>query len=188
VAGVPRSGLAQRGRGVSDQPDFSTHPTPGRPPFRLVVALGLAVLALAGSIYFAWFARRDARVARERLAGVQREVGDLQARIQAYRARSAAGGDLLTRAAAAGESPPEKIVAELARVLPGAARLERVTITYGDTIALEMAVVARDAAAWDRTLKRLEAIPFIEDVSLGPERREGEVRTTVSARWVERRR
>ena len=170
---------------MSDQPDFATHPAPRRPPARRLVALVLAVLALAGSLHAAWSARRDARIARERLAEAQEQVGGLEARIEAFGARVAAGGGLLARAVAAGESPPEKIVAELARVLPDAARLERLSITYGDSIALEMLVVARDAPAWDRTLESLEAIRFLEDVSPGPERREGEVRTTVSASWVE---
>lgn len=109
----------------------------------------------------------------------------MQTRIQAFGARAAAGGGLLTRAAAAGESPPERIVAQLAQVLPDTARVERLSIVYGEEIALEMRVVARDATAWDLTVQRLEQTRFLADVSPGPEHRDGEVRTTVRARWVE---
>lgn len=169
---------------MKDQPDFSTTQRPRRPPIREIAALVVAVALLGLALHTAWATRRDARTARDRLAAVQREVESMQARIRAVGARTAAGRDLLTRASAAGESPPERIIAELARALPEAARVERLSIVYGDDISLELRVVARDATAWDRTLERLEETRFLEEVSPGPERREGEVRTTVSARWV----
>jgi hypothetical protein len=129
--------------------------------------------------------RREAAAARDHVAAVQREIGTLQARLRAVAGRTLAGGELLTRAAAAGEAPPERIVAELARALPDDARIERLSIAYGDEIALEMRVVARDPEAWDRTLERLAKAEPLEEVSPGPERREGEVRTTIRARWAE---
>jgi len=173
---------------MKDQPDFSTTPRSRRPPIREIAAVIVAVALLGFALHAAWATRRDARIAHDRLATVQRDVGSMQARIRAVGARTAAGGDLLTRAAAAGESPPERIIAELARALPEAARVERLSIVYGDDISLELRVVARDATAWDRTLERLEETRFLAEVSPGPERREGEVRTTVSARWVGRAR
>lgn len=185
MARVHGGRLAERSPPVSEQPDFSTHPGPRRPPLRAVAAVVVALLALGAALHTAWSARRTARVAQDRLAEVRREVGALEARVQAFGARNVAGGDLLNRAAAAGESPPERIVAELARALPEAARLERLNITYGEAIALELRVVARNARAWDLTLSRLEETRFLEEVSPGPERRDGEVRTTVTARWVE---
>jgi hypothetical protein len=149
------------------------------------VAVALALLALGFAVHTGWATRREAAAARDRLAGVQREIGTLQARIRAVGARAAAGGELLARAAAAGEAPPERIVAELARALPDDARVERLSIVYGDEIALEMRMVARDPEAWDRTLERLAQAESLEQVSPGPERREGEVRTTIRARWAE---
>ena len=76
-------------------------------------------------------------------------------------------------------------MAELAQALPEAARVERLSIAYGEDIALQMQVVARDSAAWDRTLERFEENRFLDEVRPGAERRDGEVRTTVSALWVE---
>jgi hypothetical protein len=145
----------------------------------------LALLALGFALYASWSTRRAAAAAQDRLATVKREIGTLESRIRAAGARAAGGGDLLIRAAAAGEAPPERIVAELARALPDDARVERLSIVYGDEITLEMRVVARDPRAWDRTLERLAQAESLEEVSPGPERREGEVRTTVRARWAE---
>jgi hypothetical protein len=145
------------------------------------MALGLAAWSASTT-------RREAGAARARLAEVRREIGSLQSRLRAVDARTTQGGELLHAAAAAGEAPPERIVAAIAQALPGDARLERLTIGYGEAISLEMLLVARHAAAWDRALARIvEAGPF-EEVIPGPERREGEIRTTVRARWVEERR
>jgi len=159
VARIGRGGLARRGAHVKNQPDFSTTPRSRRPSLWEIVAVVVAVALLGVALRTAWSTRRDSRAARDRLAAVQREVVSMRARVQAYGARVPAGGGLLAQAAAAGESPPERIVAQLA--------------------------VARDAIAWDLTLERLEETRFLEEVSPGPEHRDGEVRTTVSARWVE---
>lgn len=188
MARIGRSGLARRGARLKNQPDFSTAPRSRRPPLWEIVAVVAAVALLGVALRTAWTTRRDLRGARDRLAAVQREVVSMRSRVQAYGGRVPVGGGLLTQAAAAGESPPERIVAQLARVLPEAARVERLSIVYGEEIALEMRVVARDAIAWDLTLERLEEMRFLEEVSPGPEHRDGEVRTTVSARWVERSR
>ena len=170
---------------MKDQPDFSTTPRSWRPPLWEIVAVVVAVALLGVALRTAWTTRRDSRAARDRLAAVRREVVSMQARVQAFGARAAAGGGLLTQAAAAGESPPERIVAQLAHALPEAARVERLSIVYGEEITIEMRVVARDATAWDLTLERLEETRFLEEVSPGPEQRDGELRTTVRARWVE---
>jgi hypothetical protein len=173
---------------MREQPDFSTSPRPRRPPAREVLAVVLGFLLLGLAIASGATTRRDAGAARERLAAVRREIASLEARLRGVDARTAEGGDLLSRAAAAGGSPPDRIVAAIARVLPEDARVERLTIDYADAITLEMLLVARDAAAWDQALARLvEAGPF-DEVIPGPERREGEIRVTVSARWAEERR
>jgi hypothetical protein len=75
-------------------------------------------------------------------------------------------------------------VADVASVLPGDVRLERLSIDYARDGALEMHVVARDATSWDRLLDRLERAPRLREVQPGPEAREAEVRSTVRARWV----
>ena len=170
---------------MTEQPDFSTTPRPRRPPVRDVVAVVLGLLVLGLAVRTAWVTREEATAARARLAAVQRDIDRLRARTRVVTARAAAGGELLTRAAAAGEVPPERIVAELALALPDDARVERLSIVYGEGISLEMRVVARDPGAWDRTLERLDQAGSLEEVSPGPERREGEIRTTVRAGWAQ---
>jgi hypothetical protein len=184
VARGVRGELAERAL-VREQPDFSTRPRPRRLPTRHLVAFvgGLLVLALA--VRIAWTARHEAEAARERLAEVEREVVSLGARLRAFGDRGARGEDL-ARAAAVAEAPPERIVATLARALPDDARVEQLSIVYGNEISLEMRVVARSPAAWDRTLERLEETAALDEVSPGPEKREGEVRTTVRALWARR--
>jgi len=165
---------------VSRQPDFSTAPRRSRVPAWETVAVGAGLLAVALSATGAWRAREEARAARSRLAEVRRDVEATAARQRALEvlARGPARG------LAAAEAPPARIVADLASAIPAGVRLERLLIDYARDGAVEMDVVARDAASWDRLLARLEGAPWLREVQPGPEAREGEVRTLVRARWV----
>jgi len=163
---------------VSRQPDFSTTPRPSRAPVWDTVALatGLAALLLSGVV--AGRAREEARAAGARLAEVRREVEAATVRLRAFDAP--AGTPVLPAA----EASPARIVADLASVLPGDVRLERLSIDYAHGGALEFDVVARDAGAWDLLLERLGQAPRFREVAPGPEAREAEVRSVVRARWV----
>ena len=169
---------------MREQPDFSTHPRPRRPPAAEVALVLAAVLALGAASRSAWVARREATAARDRVSVARREVASLESRVQATSGRSAAEARLLVRAAAAAESPPQRIVAVLGRAFPEAARLQALTIDYGEAVSLEMQVVARDTEAWDLLLARLHEDSSFEDVTPGPERRDGEIRSSISARWA----
>jgi Tfp pilus assembly protein PilN len=172
--------MARGARLVTHQPDFSTAPRPSRLPVWETLAVGAAfvVLILAGG--GAWRARQEARQARARLGDVRREVEAASARLGALEARSRGN----TRALPAVEAPPSRIVANVASALPGDARLERLSIDYERGGALEMEVVARDAASWDRLLDRLGRASWLRDLEPGPEAREAEVRSLVRARWA----
>lgn len=169
---------------MTDHPDFATAPRPRRPPAWELAGLALGILALAWVARAAWTARAEAREARARLSELRHETDAVQARLKALDASAAAGGERLARAAAATASTPARIVAAVAAVLPAEARLEQLAIEYGRDVSLEMRVVTRDAAAWDRFLDRLERAPDFAEVAPGPETREGEVRTVVHARWA----
>lgn len=162
------------------QPDFSSVPRPSRVPGweRLAVAAGLLALVVAGGM--AWSTREEARTARARLAEVRRDLDAATSRLRALEQRRRAGLPALPAA----EAPPADIVADIASLLPAEARLEGLSIDYAGGGSLEMRVVARDAAAWDRLLERLERDPRLRDVEPGPEAREGEVRSLVRARWA----
>jgi hypothetical protein len=150
------------------------------------VLLVLGLLAFGVAARAALLARREAAVAVERLDAVQAELRRMQTRLQAVEGRASTGGVLLAHAAVAGETPPERIVAILAQALPDEARLETLSISYGEALTLELRVVARDARAWDRTLEGLMETERLEEVIPGPERRDGEIRTGISARWAGR--
>jgi hypothetical protein len=169
---------------MSEQPDFSTTPRPRRPPAWDVVAVVFGFVALGLVLGLALKTRGEAQAARESLAGLRQEIASLETRLRAVDGRTSGGSELLSQAAAAGESPPDRIVAAIARALPDDARVERLTIEYGDAVTLDMAVVARDASAWDRALARLAQDGPFEEVIPGPERREGEIRVALSARWA----
>ena len=165
---------------MNRQPDFSTAPRPGGLPAweSLAVAAGLVALALAGGE--AWRARLEARQARARLADVRREVEAASARLRALDARARG----TPRALSAAEAPPSRILADVAAVLPGDARLERLTIDYARGGAFEMQVVARDAASWDRLLDGMARAPWVRDLEPGPETREAEVRSVIRWTWA----
>ena len=165
---------------MTRQPDFRTAARSSHAPLwagALLVAGALAVLAAS---YQALDARAEASAAAARLAEVSREVAVLSSRKAALVARALVpGGEPL----AAAEASPARIVADLAALLPPDVRLDRLAIDYQAGGALELLVVARNAAAWDLLLERLERSPRIHEVAPGPEARASEVRNLVRARW-----
>ncbi len=166
---------------MTRQPDFRTSPRASRvPAWQHLAVAACALVAIAAAVQ-AYATREEARGAARRLAEVSREVDAARGRVQALEARRAGEAGVLSPA----QVPPALVVAEIAAALPGDVRLERLAIDYRRGGALEMLVVARDAAAWDRLLQRLEAAPRIREVEPGPEARAAEVRSLVRARWAE---
>ena len=165
---------------MTRQPDFRTAPSGTKAWGWDAAWLAIGVLAALVASYQAVSAREEAHGAAARLADVTREVATLQARESAVAAQAAAAGG---RALLAEEVPPARIVAEIAAALPPDVRLDRLAIDYERGGALELLVVARDAAAWDLLLERLERAPRIREVEPGPEARAAEVRSVVRARW-----
>jgi hypothetical protein len=165
---------------VSRQPDFATSPRPARTSAWHNLALAVGALAALAAAATALRARDEAEAARRRLAEVRREVDTAAARVEALEAgaRAVAAGML-----APDEAPPARIVSDVASALPGDVRLERLAIDYRRGGTLELEVVARDASAWDLLLQRLELAPRLRAVTPGPEERDAQVRSVVSARW-----
>jgi hypothetical protein len=161
------------------QPDFSTTPRreAARPAWESLL-LAAAALALVGSGWAAVRARNEATEAAARVTDARRQLDVQQTRL---RALAPLAGDF---AAAAAETPPRRIVGAIAGILPGDARLSHLTIDYQRGIAVEMRVDARRAAAWDRLLAQMERSSDFVEVESGPEDREGEIETTLRARWA----
>jgi hypothetical protein len=166
-------------------PDFSTVPR-RRPPVRDVALFAVSIALLLLSARATLSAHGEREAARARVAEVKREIDAARVRLRALDARGGAGEGPLSQALLTTEAPAARVLAEVAGILPPDVRLERMSLTYGRELALEMAVRARDPRAFDRLLERLDSSPLLRDVRPGAENREGEVRTTVRATWVAR--
>lgn len=158
--------------------DFST-----RPPAPVRSALDVA-LALVGLVALAWSAAcahgswRDARDKRERVDAVRRELAASKERVSPA-APSASDEAFSRQALLSLEAAPPAVLAALSAVMPPDVRLDALSLGYGDAVQLELVVVARDAAAYDLFLSRLESSPQFGPVALGEENRDGEVRVVV---------
>ena len=165
---------------MTRQPDFKTARRAPLASAWWTAWLAAGALAALVAGYQALAAREEARSAAARLAEVTHEVAALASRQAALAARARVAG---TQALPAEDAPPARIVADVAAALPPDVRLDRLAIDYERGGALELVVVARDAAAWDLLLERLEQAPRIREVAPGPEARAAEVRSVVRARW-----
>jgi Tfp pilus assembly protein PilN len=160
--------------------DFSTNPErPPRSRFELaLVAAGLA--ALAWSAFGAHASWRDARDKRARVEEARRELAGALERVP-HTTPSSSDAAFAQQALLSLEAAPPVVLAALATVLPPDVRLDGLALDYGGALQLQLQVVARDAAAYDRFLSQLEASPRFGSVSPGEENRDGEVRAVVRA-------
>ena len=163
-------------------PDFSTIPRRRRRVLDLaLVAASLVLVVLSGRAALSAHARRDA--ARASLAEVKQEMDAARARLRTLEGRGGPVRGRSDRRFSPRRRPAVGVLMALAGVLPPDVRLDRITLTYGRELALEMGVVARDPRAFDRLLERLDSFPLLRDVRPGAENRAGEVRTIVRAAW-----
>lgn len=161
--------------------DFSTRPRPtARSPLDLTLAAA-GVLALGWSSACAHRAWRESSERRARVEEARRDLESARERVvPAAAAPDAAFG---RQALLSLEAPPPAVLAALASVMPGDVRLDGLSLEYGAALELQLRVVARDAAAYDLFLSRVEASPLFGGVTPGEENRDGEVRALVRARY-----
>lgn len=164
-------------------PDFSTIPR-GRPRARDLALLAGSLLLALLSARAALSAHGERDAARARVADVRREIDAAKGRLRALEARTGPAEGPLNQAVLTAEAPAARVIAQVAGVLPPDVRLDGISLSYGRDLALEMRIVARDPRAFDRVLGLLQSWPLLRDVRPGAENREGEVRTTVRATWV----
>ena len=169
---------------MSSAPDFRTRPRGPASPLASRLAVGLAaamlLLALVGAAR-ATLARNGAREQAER---ARREMEPLRAKLRAREGVSHRDATWRHQAElTAGASPP-RVIADLAALLPGDARMGRLDLHYGDRLELDFHVEARTPAAYDRFLEALAGSSRIERVVPGAETREGEVAATVKAVYL----
>lgn len=163
--------------------DFSTRPpAPARSPLD-VALLATGLVALVWSAAAAHGSWRDAREKRARADGARRELAASVDRVPPA-APTASEAALARQALASLEAAPPAVLAAISAVLPPDVRLDALSMAYGDAVQLQLAVVARDAAAYDLFLSRLESSPPFGSVSSGEENRDGEVRAVVRAAYT----
>lgn len=140
--------------------------------------MAAAAFALVLAARAAWGAWDDLRGVRTELAAMQREADTAAARMRELEgARS--DDALVIQALLTVEAPPPRVLGEIGRLLPGDARLEGVTLQYGDRLQLQVRVTARTSASYDVFLSRLEGSRAFAEVAPGEETREGGIRGAI---------
>ncbi len=172
---------------MSRLPDFS----PGAPPRRTALPLAERLWLAAGGLLLALALvaglreRQELDLARQQLerARLAAQAAEERARVRAERLEPAEA-ELRAQARLGLLAPPTQVLAELQAVLPGGVRCERIALSYGSQLLLELAVMARSARDYDRFLAALEASPRFTEVVPGRENRDGEVRSALKLRYV----
>lgn len=166
-------------------PDLSTQPRQRRTAALDLGLLLVVTLLLSLTAYAAWrdVARRDR--AESRLALVRAETARVHAEArEAPRQGRLMREELLGALMLSIEAPPARVAQALAQHLPAQARIRTLALRYADALLIDMDVTARDAETYDALVEALIASPHFEDLLPGPEAREGEVHSSLSARFV----
>jgi len=148
---------------------------------RALVVAGVAAVLMSATLAWRAVGARDEVLGRS--AVLRREVEPLRSRLRALEAGAARGGTVRSQAELTVSAAPPRVIADLAALLPGDARLERLELEYGEDLVLDLEVGARSPAAYDRLLESLGSSGRLKDVRSGPEDREGEVKASVTARY-----
>jgi hypothetical protein len=163
--------------------DFSTRPErPARSALD-VAALAIGLVAFAWSGVCAHASWRDARHKAARVDDARRELAVTKERV-APSAPSASAAALSRQALGSLEAAPPAVLAALSAIMPRDVRLDGLSLAYGDTVQLQLQVVARDAAAYDLFLSHLESSAQFGSISPGEENRFGEVHAVVRASYT----
>ena len=145
--------------------------------------MAAGALALVAACWGALDAWREERRVRERVDQARIESQATRAKAEAFEARSDPAQRLALQALLSAEAPPTRVVSDLAGLLPPDVRLESLRLVYGSRLQVEMRVSAKEAAAYDEFLGRLERSPAFSEVLPGDENRDGELHAVVRAVW-----
>lgn len=161
--------------------DFSTRPVRRSSLADLVLmTLAAALLVAAGAVTLT--TQRDLAEARRSVEQARREPGAGR-RGQAPDGRASSLQGLAAQALSTMEAPPPRVLADLGALMPAEVRLNGVTLIYGEGVSIDLAVVAREAASYDRFLERLAASPRFTDILPGAESREGAISAPIRMRY-----
>jgi hypothetical protein len=165
------------------RPDFSTRTRkhPARIEHGLLV---LAVMVAGLALLEAWSATRGREEALARAREARASVDSLRKRTRALEASRGRGDALGPRADLTLRAAPPRVVADLAALLPEEAKLDGLELRYRNQLELTLRVSARSGAVYDELLRRLVASKHLASVLPGPESREGEVKSSLSAIYL----
>ncbi|PYQ48891.1 MAG: hypothetical protein DMF78_20105 [Acidobacteria bacterium] len=163
--------------------DFSSRPRRRRPAPADLGLLGVGLLTLVVAGYATGTSWADLKRARQHVVDVRRQSEAAQARLRALESRSAPTAALATQALLSEEAAPPRVLADLSGLMPADVKLESMSLTYGEAIAIQMQVSSRSAGSYDAFLQRLEGSPLFDDVVPGEETRDGGVSASITARY-----
>ena len=164
---------------MSEQRDFSSRPRrrPARPLDLALLSGGVLALLYSGYVGGdAWSGLRRGEARVEEALG---ESAATQARVRELEASRGTAQTAAYQALLTAEAPPPRVLASLAELMPGDVRLEAVSFSYANPLALQIDVSARNASSYDLFLDRLQRSPRFADVLSGEENRDGELRTSI---------
>lgn len=172
---------------MSALPDFSSAARRGGDDVagrdRAWLIAGVLAIVLAGTSVA--YQQADLDAARAELQSARRaSASELKRPKRRPGADELRAQGLLAQQRTTAAAPPAQVLAELQGLQPQGVRFERIGLRYGPELALDLDVVARTAADYDRLLLALEKSKAFADVTPGAENREGEVRSTLSLRYA----
>jgi Tfp pilus assembly protein PilN len=163
--------------------DLSTRPRP-RVSAADRVFFGLALAVTAWAAWGAVEARAELRHAREAVADAERDTDAAATRQRALDSKRTGEAErLVSRMEWTAAAPPPRVLADLTALLPPDVRLASLGLAYGEGVAVEAQIVARNAQAYDAFLDRLTSSPRFSNVEPGDEARDGEVLARVQMAW-----
>lgn len=147
--------------------------------------LGVRVVGFAALAYVLAIAVTEgmaARAADHSMQEATAELATIARSVEGARRTLLKGADLLV-AASSVESSPERVIADLAEILPAGVSVVSYKIEYQQdaTARVDLGVMARGPEAYDRFLSALSRSPRFSDIRPGSESRPGLVRATVTA-------
>lgn len=166
---------------MSAAPDFRTDVRRTSSSLAPRLALGAAAAALLFALVGATRATRARDEAREQVQRARLALDPVRAQVREREGVSRRDATWRSQAVLTATAAPPRVIADLAAIIPGDARMERLDLRYGDRLELDLHVETRTPAAYDRFLEALGASGRVEKVVPGAESREGEGRVSVKA-------
>jgi Tfp pilus assembly protein PilN len=163
--------------------DFSTRRRVGSPRLRDALLLTVGVAALIWAAVTALAARSELERARLALQELRESAPAEERRLHELEgARRDRNDALANQALQTLTSPPARILSDIETALPSGARLEGLTLTYGqEAVELEIQLLAHTPETYDEFVARVEGSRCFGRLAFGSESRSGEMKVSLRA-------